>query len=351
MSHPTVDFAPQLEMICNKYGLPSLSAAGILNGHTIGVAAVGVRQMDKPEKVTLEDAYQLGSLTKSCTATMIARLVERRILRWTVTLAEALPQIAMRLEYKTVTLEMLLTHRSGITANVAQPIFEIPQHKLAQARNVYLEKALALPRGQQKYLYSNVGYVAAAMIAEVATGKTWQHLVREEVFVPLEMNNADFGFGTINDPAPHIWHKLFWQKTRAIAMPYKMGNSQVFEGADGIRCSLTDLAKYVTAHLQGSSFLSPETWAYLHQDPFGKEYALGWALVTRPWAEGFILSHNGSNTYNYASAWFVPEKGIAMLAATNIGAHGKINLDRSAQATNDAIVVVFQELTKLVNPI
>jgi CubicO group peptidase (beta-lactamase class C family) len=344
MSHTSIDFAPQLELIRNKYGLPSLSAAGIFNGQTVGVAAVGVRHIEKPEKVTLEDAYQLGSITKSFTATMIARLVERGILRFDMTLAESLPKIAMRPEYKIVTLEMLLTHRSGMTDNV-----EAPDGELQQARKMYLEKALALPRGQQKYFYSNVGYVAAAMIAEVATGKTWQDLIREEVFVPLEMKSADFGFGTNADPAPHVWDKPFLRKVRAVGLPYDNGNSQVLEGADGIRCALTDLAKYVAAHLQSSSFLSRDTWNYLHQDPFGKEYAFGWGLVTRPGSKGVILSHSGSNTFNYAVIWIISEKGIAMLAASNIGVEGKRNLNRIAKAVNDAVVVVFQELTKLAN--
>jgi CubicO group peptidase (beta-lactamase class C family) len=342
MLRTSIDFAPQLEVIRVKYGLPSLSAAGILNGQTIGVAAVGVRKIDKPEKVTLEDAYQLGSLSKSFTATMIARLVERGILRFDMTLAEALPEIAMRPEYKTVTLEMLLTHRSGIIDNVEESSGE-----LQQARKMYLEKALVLPRGQEKYLYSNVGYVAASMIAEVATGKTWQDLIREEVFVPLEMQGGEFGFGTSNDPAPHVWDKPFWQKIRAVALPHDTGNSQVLEGAGGIRCSLTALTRYVSAHLERSSFLSSETWTYLHNDPFGNEYALGWSLMKRPWSKGVILNHNGSDTFNYAVIWIAPERGIAMIAATNIGRDRKGTLDRSAKAINDAVVAVFQELTKL----
>jgi CubicO group peptidase (beta-lactamase class C family) len=338
----SIDLTPQLELIRNKYGLPSISAAGVFNGQTVGVAAVGVRHIEKPEKVTLEDAYQLGSITKSFTATMIARLVERGILRWDMTLAQALPDIAMRPEYKTVTLEMLLTHRSGIIDNVQEASGE-----LHQARKMYLEKSLALPRGQQKYFYSNVGYVTAAMIAEVATGKTWQDLIREEVFLPLEMKSADFGFGTNADPAPHVWDKPLLRKARAVGLPYDTGNSQVLEGAGGIRCPLTGLARYVSVHLERSSFLSPETWTYIHNDPFGNEYALGWSLMTRPWSKGVILNHNGSDTFNYAVIWIAPERSIAMIAATNIGRDRKGTLDRSAKAVNDAVVAVFQELTKL----
>jgi CubicO group peptidase (beta-lactamase class C family) len=334
---PQVDFAPQLEAIRAKYGLPSLSAAGILQDQTVGVTAVGVRQIGKPETVTLLDAYQLGSDSKSINATMIARLVERKTLHWNMSLSEALPQIAMLPEYKTVTLEMLLSHRSGMVANVAPPTGE-----LAQARKTYLENALKIPRGKQEFLYSNVGYVAAAMIAETATGKTWEELIQHEVFTPLEMHGCGFGFGTNTDPAPH-----FWQQNQAVLLPYNAGNPKVLEGADQIRCPLTAVAKYVAAHLTNSSYLSKDTWNYLHHDPFGNQYAFGWLLGTRPWARGLILTHTGSNTLNYAVIWIAPQRGIAAIVATNIGRDEKNSLERTGKAADEAVGMVFQELFKL----
>jgi CubicO group peptidase (beta-lactamase class C family) len=144
---PQIDFVPQLEAIRAKYGLPSLSVAAVLKDQTVGVTAVGVREMGKPATITLSDAYQLGSVSKSINATMIARLVEQKILRWDMTLGEVLPEIAMLPAYKTVTLEMLLTHRSGLVGNVAPPAGE-----LAQARKTYLENALKTPRDKQEFL-------------------------------------------------------------------------------------------------------------------------------------------------------------------------------------------------------
>ncbi len=334
---PQIDFAPQLEAIRAKYGLPSLSAAAILKDQTVGVAAVGVRQVGKPETVTLSDAYQLGSDSKSINATMIARLVEKKILRWDMTLAQALPQIAMLPEYKTVTLEMLLSHRSGMVANVPPP-----KGELAQARKAYLENAFKIPRGKQEFLYSNVGFVAAAMIAETATGKTWEELIQQEVFTPLEMQGCGFGFGTNSDPAPHIW-----QQNKAVLLPYNAGNPKVLEGADQIRCPLTAVAKYVAAHLTSSSYLSKDTWDYLHHDPFGNQYGFGWVLGARPWARGLVLTHAGSNTLNYAVIWIAPQRGIAAIVATNIGRDETNSLERTSKAADETIGMALQELLKL----
>ena len=62
MLHTSIDFAPQLEVIRNKYGLPSISVAGVFNGQTLGVAAVGVRQIEKPEKVVAVGLRELMKL-------------------------------------------------------------------------------------------------------------------------------------------------------------------------------------------------------------------------------------------------------------------------------------------------
>jgi CubicO group peptidase (beta-lactamase class C family) len=193
---PCTDLSTQLEAIRARYGLPSLSAALIYEGQLGDVAAVGLRASNKLETVTLEDAYQLGSISKGFTATMIARLVEQGILRFDMTLGEVLPDVSMLPEYKSITLQLLLTHRSGIQRDVKPPEGEVQS-----ARKSYLEMALKGPRGQQKFVYSNVGFVIAAIIAERMTGRVqfWvcnfkrsccPHLVAsflEEISNPLDV--------------------------------------------------------------------------------------------------------------------------------------------------------------------
>jgi CubicO group peptidase (beta-lactamase class C family) len=59
----------------------------------------------------------LGSITKSITATMIARLVESGQLKWTDTIGERFPDASIHGDWKPVTLQQLLTHTSGAPAN------------------------------------------------------------------------------------------------------------------------------------------------------------------------------------------------------------------------------------------
>ena len=50
---------------------------------------------------------------------------------------------------------------------------------------------VAPPRSS--YSYSNCGPVVAARMLEVATGKAWEDLLREQVLEPLGLTSAGFG--------------------------------------------------------------------------------------------------------------------------------------------------------------
>jgi len=69
-------------------------------------------------------------------------------------------------------------------------------------------------------------------------------------------------------------------------------------------------------------YLSPDTFAVLHQPSVGASYAGGWGLTRRDWAGGIALTHNGSNTMNFAIAWVAPAKRAGVLVTTNIAYDG-----------------------------
>ena len=67
--------------------------------------------------------------------------------------------------------------------------------------------------------------------------------------------------------------------------------------------------------------MSPESFARLHTPAVGagESYAMGWVVTERAWADGTVLTHNGSNTMWYCVAWLAPKKDFAVLACTNQG--------------------------------
>jgi CubicO group peptidase (beta-lactamase class C family) len=170
------------------------------------------------------------------------------------------------------------------------------------------------------YLYSNLGYIMAAAMAEKTTGQPWEKMIATEVFEPLKMSSAGLGGtgtpGKIDQPWPH-----FKDGTPAEINGPAMDNPPVLGPAGRIHCTIQDWAKFVRDQLRGargeSALLRPESYQRLQTQPFGGDYALGWLVVSRPWGGGKVLNHVGDNTMNHANVWVAPRKDFAILVCVN----------------------------------
>ena len=102
-----------------------------------------------------------------------------------------------------------------------------------------------------------------------------------------------------------------------------------------LHASLADWAKYAAMHLKGAKgrtdYLKPETFARIQAAPKEGDYAFGWGHAKRPWANGRLLTHTGSNTMWFAVIWLAPERDVAFLAVCNSG------VEAAPRATDEAI--------------
>ena len=161
--------------------------------------AAGLRRLGGADAVRRNDLFLIGSTTKAMTAQVAARLVERGVIDWTTTLAQALPGLApsMRGAYRGVTLEQLLAHRGGLVAfdrgsdmalfldylgkDAASPPAGLAARQRAFAAWVLSQ---ASPDGVvpgQDFLYSNAGYALVAMMLEARAGRVFSELAAREL--------------------------------------------------------------------------------------------------------------------------------------------------------------------------
>ncbi|CAN5690266.1 hypothetical protein BH11PLA1_BH11PLA1_02740 [soil metagenome] len=332
------DVSATLLPILARHKVPALAVAVIRDGKVIAAGASGTRRRAGPEAVTLNDQWHLGSCTKSMTATLCARLVERGILRWDQTLAETFPEHADKMNpaFRAVTLEQLLTHRGGVPGDLR---FDGLWNRLwrfegtsTEARTLMLSTVTRRepkPRPGE-FEYSNGGVSLAGLMAERATGKPWEELIAAEVFAPLGITSAGFGAPgtteTIDQPRGHIGKGGPMEPGPSADNPAAIGP------AGRVHMTITDWAKYIAAHLEGEALgreagtpqpappeakpctmifrgmvlisnscgpmlyesigpalLAKASWKKLHA-PAPKlaekdaEYAMGWSVTERPWA-------------------------------------------------------------------
>lgn len=313
-----------LEQLRQTSGSPAMGAAAQRRGGQMLSWATGLRRIDRPDHLGLEDRWHLGSITKSMTATLVGLLVEAGQLNWSDTLAVLLGDVApdMRPEYRAVTLRHLASHRSGLPGNI--PVEQLLRFSREnpdprEERIAYTRLALAMPPhgpAEATFEYSNNGYVILGSIIERRLGKTWEAVITERLFEPLKLSSAGFGAPDLAGAAQPSGHAAGPDGTLHAfpASGATSDNPAVLGPAGRVHMTLQDLITYLAAHRDQAPLLTPQTWKTLHTPPFGGDYAMGW--IVRP---NGMLWHNGSNTLWYAMAAFHPGQGVAAAGATNDG--------------------------------
>jgi len=156
------------------------------------------------------------------------------------------------------------------------------------------------------------------------------------------MASAGFGSpgrpGTVDQPWGH-------HASGNDIRPTLEDNAPAIGPAASVHCSVPDWAKFAALHLGGergrARLLKPATFRTLHTPPPGFDYAGGWIIGDRSWADGRVLTHNGSNTSWYATIWLAPVRDFAILVATNQGDHS------AETACDEAVVALARALNFL----
>src|SRR3954449_468649 len=186
----------RLALLAEKHGVPGASLA-ILEGDEVAEAAYGVLNIRTGVEATPDSVFQIGSVTKVWTATLVMQLVDEGLLDLDAPVVTYLPdfRVADADVTRTVTTRHLLAHSSGIDGD----LFLDPGRG-----DDCVEKYVAAcaDLGQNHPLgatmsYCNSGYTVLGRLIEVLRDQTWDAVVKERLFAPLGLTTA----GTLPEEA------------------------------------------------------------------------------------------------------------------------------------------------------
>lgn len=306
--------AERLQALRTAARCPAMGVAWQAGERPAQVLVDGQRSVRHTATVQPTDLWHLGSVTKSMTATLAARLVERGRLDWTTPLHELLGTRlpGMHAGYRDLHLLHLLSHRGGLMRDAsASAYLSLPA---AEQRVAYARAALASPPQAapgERMVYSNADYVVAGLVLEVVGGADWEALIAAELMRPLGITG--FGFGPpgaadgLGQPQGHRMGPRGLEPVRS-DVPFALGP------AGRVHMALADLIVYLAAHRdRPAGFLKPASWARLHTPPFGGQHALGWDV-----GPGGVLSHGGTNGWWKSEVRIDPARGWVGAAVTNV---------------------------------
>jgi CubicO group peptidase (beta-lactamase class C family) len=223
--------------------------------------------------------FQIASITKSFTATVILKLVELKKL----SLADKLSKYYSGFPNgDSITIEHLLRHTSGVHnfTETDTSILETDEKRmipfLRSLRPDFVPGA--------KMRYSNSGYVLLGYIIQKASGMTYWKAVRKYIFEPLKMNYSGFDFA-------HLAKK---EKATGYATAQDAAiitDSTVPSAAGAIYSTVSDLYKFHRG-LQSFTIVPKAIMEKAYQPGSGYKYGFGWTIDSLYGHR--IISHSGS---------------------------------------------------------
>jgi CubicO group peptidase (beta-lactamase class C family) len=304
-----------------KYNIPELAYAVVSTDSILEIQALGVQRINKKYKATLEDKFRLGSITKTVTSYLATILVKEGKLKWDTKFFDLYPELKAKSNPVTYdfTLQDFITFRASI--NTWSYGNETPTQKEIKGNNQqqryefiawFLQQDPILEK--QPIYWSNPSYVAAGLMLEKASGKSYETLVKELG----KSLHIDFDFGQPNfKDKNQPWGHDEDLKPEEPALNYKLN---WLSSAGNINVSLPDYCKFIQMQLQGlqgkSKILTVTEFNTMH---FGlPEFSFGWNQEINEKSQLKYSFHNGNPGTFFTKVYLCEKINKAFIIFANV---------------------------------
>lgn len=301
-----VDWTARLTELAAEADVPG-AVLGIWSDGEQTIAPYGVLSRATGLEVTADSVFQVGSITKPWTATMIMQLVDEGRLALDDVVVKLLPDVQIDGQ---VTVRHLLTHTSGIDGDI---FTDTGRGDDCLERYVELlgSAAQLFPPGAA-YSYCNAGFVLLGRIIEVLDSRTWDESLRARLIAPLGLT------ATVTLPEEAILHRAAVGHTQA-GVPVTTWQLPRSVGPAGlITLRAADLLTFARFHLDvdGSLAAMRDPQVSVPGTASGPmEVGLSWRLYD--WSGRRIFGHDGATISQLAFLRIDPEARLAVCLLTN----------------------------------
>jgi CubicO group peptidase (beta-lactamase class C family) len=344
---------PQFQAVCQeitagrqRIPIPGL-AVGLWHEGNEQVAGFGVTSIENPLPVTPDTLFQVGSISKTFTATALMILMEAGQVDLDTPVRAYLPAFQLSDEdvASRVTLRHLLTHTGGWLGDYFndQGFGDDAQAKML---NEIAQLPQFAPLGEV-WSYCNTGFNIAGRIIEVVTGQSYEAVIKERILDPLGMNLTFFFPHEVMVYRFAVGHEVVEKKAK-VARPWPIGRAGHPVG--GVVSTVVDLLKYARFHMgDGAGLLKPET-IKLMQTPIVTATGLdvmGVSWFITPIGDTPILRHGGATNGFTADFTFVPSRQFAITTLTNSDEGSTLYVDLRVHAIKSYLGIAWPETQHL----
>lgn len=223
---------------------PAIAYGIVMDGKLIYSNSVGYSNVEKKIKATSQSRFRIASMTKSFTAMAILKLRDEGKLQLTHAAARYIPEMK-ELSYPTndgrqITIFNLLTMSAGFPEDNPWGDRQLADSDEDLLNLVRAGISFSNNPGAQ-FEYSNLGYALLGKIIANVSGVPYQQYIRENILLPLEMNNSGFEFTEM--PADEVAVGYRWEDEQW--KPEALLKDGSYASMGGMICTIDDFAKYM----------------------------------------------------------------------------------------------------------
>src|SRR5205809_123428 len=176
--------------VMKEWQVPGLALGVIQDGKPVLLKGYGYRDVEKRLPETPRTLMAIGSNTKSFTVVLMGMLADSGKLEWDKPVRTYLPDFQLYDDFATreMTPRDLVTHRSGLPRHDGLWYGRSFNREELYRRLKYLEPSASF---RSRWQYQNLMFLTAGYLVERRTGRSWDDLIRERVFAPLEMTRSN----------------------------------------------------------------------------------------------------------------------------------------------------------------
>ena len=317
------------EDLMRKSGIPGMAVAVVHGGKTVYAKGFGVKDVKTGEKVDTDTVFQLASVSKPLTGTVVAHQVGVDAIGWDTPIVSKLPWFALSDPAVTqmVNVGDMLSHRSGLPDHAGDHLED-----LGYDRRYVLDHLRQLPLDPFRisYAYTNFGFTAGAEAVAVSAGKPWEDLADQVLFRPLGMASTSYRFADYEArPNRAIGHIHIDGKYE----PRYVRDADPEAPAGGASSSVNDMTRWLAMVLANGSYegkqivdakallpavtpqivSSPATEPAMRTGFYGHGFNVGSTSAAR-----VSLSHSGAFELGAGTnILLLPSADVAIVALTN----------------------------------
>jgi len=328
-----MDLQALLDESAERHGVPGAAVAVGAGGELIE-AATGVVNRDTGVATTADSVFQIGSVTKVWTASLVMQLVAEGAVELDAPVRRYLPAFGVldAAASESVTVRQLLSHTGGFEGDLFEDTGRGDDALGRLIAWMHTNAGQVHPPGAL-HSYCNAGFcVLGAMVAELRGG-TWETVLRERLIEPLGVTHmALFAEEAIlfRAAAGHVGEKrtVFprWQMARSNA---PAGSTPCAAPRELVKFGRMFLADGLAA--DGTRLLPAGTFTAMLQPQvtlpaMGGRSATGWGLgfMLFEWDGVPVAGHDGG-TPGQSTCWrIVPDRDVVVAINVNGGDAGPL---------------------------